>query len=198
MTTSTRGTRRRRYLWAGAAVVIALAIAVAGVLWWAPSRYLPWDSAPFPEIDRSSLDAGQARVVDILETEHRAGRPGTHYSEGIEEEWCADFVSWVMREAGMPLSNPHSGHWRIPGVYTLQEYYESVDRFEQAGGGYVPRIGDVVLYDNTSWVGQHTNVVVAVDGDTATTVGGNEFGRVRVHTLEWSGDSAVVGFGRLS
>lgn len=55
----------------------------------------------------------------------------------------------------------------------------------------------MVLYDNSSWVGQHTNVVVAVDGDTATTVGGNEFGRIRVHTVDWTSDSAVVGFGRL-
>ncbi|SEE45094.1 CHAP domain-containing protein [Rhodococcus jostii] len=174
-----------------------IAVAAGGVLWLAPDRYLPWDTADFPAVDTTALSPQQARIVGLLETEHGRQRPGTFFSEGVEEPWCADFVSWIMREAGQPLSNPNSGHWRIPGVYTLREYYESQSRFEQVGAGYRPTVGDVVLYDNSSWVGQHTNIVVAVDGDTATTVGGNEFGRIRVHTVDWSTDSAVVGFGRL-
>jgi hypothetical protein len=35
-----------------------------------------------------------------------------------------------MRQAGTSLNKPNSGSWRIPGVYTLQEYYQSVGRFE--------------------------------------------------------------------
>ncbi len=54
-----------------------------------------------------------------------------------------------------------------------------------------------MLYDNEFRIGQHTNFVVAVDGDTATTVGGNELGKIRVHDLDWLSDGAVVGFGRL-
>ncbi|MGW0175582.1 CHAP domain-containing protein [Rhodococcus sp. NPDC003322] len=198
MTTPTpTRTRRRALVWTAAAVSL-LAVLVVGVLWAVPSRYLPWDTTGFPDVDRGALSAQQVAVVDLLEAEHDAQRPGTFYSEGVKEPWCADFVSWIMREAGQPLSNPNSGHWRIPGVYTLQEYYQSEDRFEPVGGGYRPVVGDVVLYDNSSWVGQHTNVVVAVDGDTATTVGGNEFGKIRVHTVDWAEDSAVVGFGRLA
>ena len=174
-----------------------MVVVAGGVLWLAPDRYLPWDTAEFPTVDTTTLSPPQARIVALLEAEHGTQRPGTFYSEGVEEPWCADFVSWIMREAGMPLSNPNSGHWRIPGVYTLQEYYESQSRFQEVGDGYRPAVGDVVLYDNSSWVGQHTNFVVAVDGDTATTVGGNEFGRIRVHTVDWASDSAVVGFGRL-
>ncbi|WP_037202990.1 MULTISPECIES: CHAP domain-containing protein [Rhodococcus] len=191
-------TRRRRRAGVILGAVVAVMVVVAGgVLWLAPDRYLPWDTAEFPAVDTSALSPQQARIVGLLEAEHDRQRPGTFYAEGVEEPWCADFVSWIMREAGLPLANPNSGHWRIPGVYTLQEYYESQSRFEEVGGGYRPTVGDVVLYDNSSWVGQHTNVVVAVDGDTATTVGGNEFGRIRVHTVDWTSDSAVVGFGRL-
>ncbi|RZK95402.1 MAG: CHAP domain-containing protein [Rhodococcus sp. (in: high G+C Gram-positive bacteria)] len=189
--------RRRRLGWVLAAVAAVIAVAAGGVLRLAPDRYLPWDTADFPAVDTTALSPQQARIVGLLETEHGRQRPGTFFSEGVEEPWCADFVSWIMREAGQPLSNPNSGHWRIPGVYTLREYYESQSRFELAGGGYRPTVGDVVLYDNSSWVGQHTNIVVAVDGDSATTVGGNEFGRIRVHTVDWTTDSAVVGFGRL-
>ncbi|ORJ92034.1 CHAP domain-containing protein [Prescottella equi] len=188
--------RRRLAMWI-ASVAAVLVLVAGAVLWWAPPRYLPWDTASFPDVDTSALTPTQAKVVGLLENEHREQRPGTFYSEGVKEPWCANFVSWVMREAGEPFSNPNSGSWRIPGVYTLQEYYESQGRFEPIGNGYRPKTGDTVLYDNEFRIGQHTNFVVAVDGDTATTVGGNELGKIRVHDLDWLSDGAVVGFGRL-
>lgn len=189
-------TRPRRRTGRWIAGILAVVVLVAGgVLWLAPSRYLPWDTTAFPDIDAASLTPDQVTVVDLLEQEHDRQRPGTFYSEGVEEAWCANFVSWIMREAGQPLSNPNSGSWRIPGVYTLTEYYQEQGRFEPKG--YSPSVGDVVLYDNSSWVGQHTNIVVSVDGDTATTVGGNESGKIRVHTVDVRSDSAIVGFGRL-
>lgn len=80
-------------------------------------------------------------------------------------------------------------------MYTLQEYYEAAGRFD-AVGAQPPRVGDVVLYDRSSGFGQHTNIVVAVDGESAVTVGGNEMGRIRVHSLDWRSDGGVVGFGR--
>lgn len=192
---ATARTRRRWPLWVAACTAVVV-VAVVGVLWLAPSRYLPWDTEAFPEVNAGELTTDQARVVELLRTEHELQRPGTFYAEGIDEAWCADFVSWIMKEAGLPLSNPHSGSWRIPGVYTLQEYYQEQGRFE-AVGDYTPSVGDVVLYDNTSWAGQHTNVIVAVEGGEAITVGGNEAGKIRVHTLNYASDSGVVGFGRL-
>lgn len=188
-----RPRRRTRRLVAG--VVVALIVLVGAVLWAAPSRYLPWDTTAFPEVDASVLTTEQATVVNLLRSEHERQRPGTFYSEGVEQAWCANFVSWIMREAGQPLSNPNSGSWRIPGVFTLTEYYQQVGRFEPAG--YEPDVGDVVLYNNSSWTGQHTNIIVAVDGDTATTVGGNELGKIRVHSVDVRSDSAIVGFGTL-
>ncbi len=187
-------TSRRKWGWV-AGVLAATVLLAAGVLWLAPSRYLPWDTTAFPDVDAAALSSEQAEVVELLRTEHTRQNPGTFYSDGVEEAWCANFVSWIMREAGQPLSNPNSGSWRIPGVYTLTEYYQDEGRFEPKG--YIPAVGDVVLYDNSSWIGQHTNIVVAIDGNTATTVGGNELGKIRVHTVDVSEDSAVVGFGHL-
>jgi hypothetical protein len=43
-------------------------------------------------------------------------QPPEVFSEGTAEPWCADFVSWVMYQAGFSLDNPDSGSWRIPGV----------------------------------------------------------------------------------
>ncbi|MCR5977345.1 DUF2272 domain-containing protein [Gordonia jinghuaiqii] len=189
--------RRRRTVVLVAGAMLAVVLAGGGLLAWhtVPERWLPWDTAEFPQVDASQLTPAQLRIVESVRAEHSAQRPGTFYSEGVDEAWCANFVSWVMRAAGQPLSNPHSGHWRIPGVYTLQEFYEAQGRFEPVGNRS-PRVGDVVLYDRSSGFGQHTNIVVAVDGASATTVGGNEMGKIRVHTLDWSSDDGVLGFGR--
>lgn len=65
------------------------------------------------------------------------------------EPWCADFVSWVYKEAGHPLKNPNSGSWRIPGTYTLREYYEAQGAFRPADSGYEPQLGDVAIYEDS-------------------------------------------------
>lgn len=134
-----------------------------------------------------------SRLSTCSGAEFEANAEGTKYSEGVKEPWCADFVSWVLREAGAPLSNPHSGSWRIPGVYTLTDYFEAAGRFRDPG--YRPEPGDVVLYSPDWRLGQHTNFVVAVDGDEMTTIGGNEGGISRGEvSLD---DSGIVGFGAL-
>ncbi|MBJ8343675.1 CHAP domain-containing protein [Antrihabitans sp. YC2-6] len=150
----------------------------------------------FPAVDPASLGPGQQRIVEILRTEFDGQRPGTTYSEGVEEAWCADFVSWVMREAGVPFANPNSGSWRIPGVAALEEYYRGTDRFVAAGSDFRPVIGDVALYSAASPFGQHTNIVVAVDGAEITTVGGNEGNEIRVSTFTIGADPGLVGFGK--
>ncbi len=76
---------------------------------------LPGKPVAFPQIDRAALDPGQARIVDVLQAQYDAQPGGSHFSEGVEEPWCADFVSWVLNEAGRPLSNPNSGELADPG-----------------------------------------------------------------------------------
>lgn len=149
----------------------------------------------FPRIDRTALDPAQARIVDVLQAQYDAQPGGSHFSEGVEEPWCADFVSWVLNEAGQPLSNPNSGSWRIPGVYTLQEYFQAAGRFTEPDG-YRPRTGDVVMYADGSPLGLHTNFVVTVEDNAITTVGGNEEGGIRVHTLDDAETAGILGYGR--
>lgn len=158
---------------------------------------LPGKRVAFPQIDRAALDPARARIVDVLQAQYEAQPGGSHFSEGVEEPWCADFVSWVLNEAGRPLTNPNSGGWRIPGVYTLQEYYQAAGLFA-APDGYLPHTGDVVMYAEGSPLGLHTNFVVAVDGNAITTVGGNEEGGIRVHTLDDAETAGILGYGRLA
>ena len=154
---------------------VAVVVVVAGALWW----FARGDDAlagenldSFPAVDHSILTAQQSALLSVLEQEWESGSPGTKYAEGVEESWCADFVSWSMNQIGTPFSNPNSGSWRIPGVYTLQEYYESIDAFVPYGQDYQPKVGDTILYGDSSPFGQHVNVVLVNDAGTLTTVGG--------------------------
>lgn len=153
------------------------------------------EKIPFPIINESQLSDDQIKVVSILETEYNLNPDGAKYSEGVSEPWCADFVSWVFNQAGRPLENPHSGSWRIPGTYTLREYYESVDKFKPADSSYSPKVGDIMLYDNPSPFGQHTNIVIKNDDGVVTTVGGNEPGGIRISTHSVRGDTGFIGYG---
>ena len=192
----------RRALWIAGAVAAVVVVAVVGLA----ALFARTDVAtppaaetaqpqPFPQIDRAALSPTQLRVIDDLHAQFDAQSPGETYSEGVTEPWCADFVSWVMKQAGTPLQNPNSGSWRIPGVYTMQEYYQSAGRFEPPG--FQPRPGDVVLWGEHSPMGLHANVVVAVDGAQLSTVGGNE-GGIRVRTATVGPDTGLLGFGRLT
>lgn len=82
--------------------------------------------------------------------------------------------------------------WRIPGVYTLHEYFVAQKTYREAGT-YAPKIGDIALYlDNRG----HTNIVISVDGDSMTTVGGNETGHIRLNTQKFTkGTEGLSDFG---
>jgi hypothetical protein len=164
-------------------------------------------SEQFPSVDTTTLSEVQQRIIMLARQEY-AKRPVSYdkamlvYSEGYKEPWCADFVSWVMKEAGAPYSNPHSGHWRIPGVLTLREYYQSQERYISSNAGYTPRIGDVAIYIGEKTLdgrsSQHTNIVIKVEGDQMLTIGGNERGRMRISKQNFKGSAnSLVGFGLL-
>lgn len=149
----------------------------------------------FPDIDKSSLSSEQMKLISVLKTEYALNPAGTKYSDGITEPWCADFVSWVFKEAGAPLINPHSGGWRIPGTFTLREYYGSVGKLQLATAGYSPKTGDIMLYDDPSPFGQHTNIVIKNDHGVITTIGGNEPGGIRIVEHTDRDDAGFIGYG---
>ncbi len=200
-TVRTRGFGRTRWLILTLLIVIGvLGAAVAvGVPWW-HNRTDAIAGEPlqdFPRIDPATLDGNQDRIVSVLRIEFEHPGDGPKYAQGANEPWCADFVSWVLRQAGQPLSNPNSGAWRIPGVATLQEYFEANGRFTALDSGYRPRTGDVVIYAPGSPFGQHTNIVLASDDHTLTTIGGNERGAVRMHRYDPAKVPGIVGFGHM-
>lgn len=196
-----RDVRWTRWLLPVALVVVGVLAAgvVVGLPWWRDRTAAITGERleAFPDVDAAELDPARDRVVTVLRTEYANPGNGHKYAQGVDEPWCADFVSWVLREAGHPLSNPNSGSWRIPGVATLQEYYEASGRFAAADSGYRPRPGDVVIYAPGSPFGQHTNFVLAASDRSLTTIGGNERGAVRIHRYDPATISGIVGFGHM-
>ncbi len=161
-------------------------------------------TTPFPSIDTSNLSQEQIKIINLARTQY-AKHPISYdqavltYSQGDKQAWCADFISWIMMRAGTPYSNPNSGSWRIPGVYTLQQYYQSQHRYE-AAGSYTPRPGDVAFYIGSNDFGLttsgHVALVIKVNGNAMTTIGGNESGRMRIDTQPiHKGVNRLVGFG---
>ena len=151
--------------------------------------------AVFPDIDTTSLSPPRQKIISLAKTEFKAQSAGTKFSQGAEEAWCANFVSWIMYQAGAPLKNPHTGSWRIPGPFTLREYYEANGRFKAANSGYQPLPGDVAIYRNSPVFGDHTNIVLKNDNGVLTTVGGNEANRIRVFVNYDKQSDGLLGYG---
>ena len=154
----------------------------------------PGESA-FPDIDTANLSPTRQKIISLAKTEFKAQSAGVKFSQGAEEAWCANFVSWIMYQAGAPLKNPHTGGWRIPGTFTLREYYEAAGRFKPANSSYQPLPGDVAIYRNSPVFGDHSNIVLRNDNGVLTTVGGNEANRIRVfvnHDKQYDG---LLGYG---
>ena len=91
------------------------------------------------------------------------------YSQNVHEQWCADFVSWVYDQAGYPLQpNPN---WKIASVAGIQAVGEQNQQFQwhPIGSNYTPVPGDIQIHG----IG-HVNIVVAVNGNTLTLIGGDQ------------------------
>lgn len=204
---------RRKLLMIGTAIVVAVGGALAigynerhrikGQVMQIQAHREPTPMAEFPYIDTASLSPIQQKLLAQLKAEY-ALHPVSFdqnvlkYTDGVQEPWCADFVSWNMRELGQPFVNPSSGGWRIPGVYTLREYYQSKDRWRQSGA-YIPQFGDVAVYAKSPSQ-SHTNIVLTVDttNHTMLTIGGNEEGHIKIKTKSYlPPHEDIAGFGAL-
>ena len=96
------------------------------------------------------------------------------YSDGANEAWCADFVSWVLKEAGSPYTGGTSGGWRQPGVSGSRAWFEKNGEFHLKAG-YTPKPGDIQInQEGDPTYPDHVAIVVAVNGNMATIIGGND------------------------
>jgi hypothetical protein len=101
--------------------------------------------------------------------------------------WCAYFVSWLANQAGTPLGNQGQGFGSVDQLYA---WAQSVGRAVPNGQGYVPKPGDLIVWD------EHIGMVEGVLPDgRIQTIEGNSSDRVsrNVHDA-----SSALGYVRMS
>lgn len=177
------------------AIIIAIAVGL-GMIISAALVVRTAMQSPF-DVITDDLAPTQRTIVTLLEQEYYAQPAGIKYTEGDKEPWCADFASWIMREAGIPYTGGPESDWRLELVEPITQYYKDTGRFRTAAEGYAPKAGDVVMYRDPSPYGNHINIVIRNDNGLVTSVGGNEGGEIQVSTHRASDDPGLVGYGIL-
>ena len=120
------------------------------------------------------------------------------YTDSHLEYWCADFVSWVYKEAGKAFTGGSSGGWRIASVSSVQSWFEANGNWVSNGPGVIPNPGDIYTMgiSHTGIVEKvEGNVVYTISGNTATdnTGNGNGVGRGQYPV----GSSEILGYGSM-
>ena len=101
--------------------------------------------------------------------------------------WCAYFVSWAAKQAGVPLGDHGQGFGSVDALYSWAQH---AGRAQPVSSGYVPKPGDLIVFN------QHIGIVENVlPGGQIQTIEGNSSDRVsrRTHSR---GDA--IGFVRTS
>ena len=153
----------------------------------------------------SSVASGSAaKIVAIAEQEYAGGASEANdgylkYTGNRRQDWCAWFVSWVLNEAGVPFTEGSPEKWSIPWVPNVYSYFLNKNTFHPARSGYVPKPGDIVIWDYGQ-KGQinlldHVSIVTAVDGKQLTTIGGNEADKILKSTFASYDNTDIFGYG---
>jgi hypothetical protein len=101
--------------------------------------------------------------------------------------WCAYFVSWAAREAGVPLGDAGQGFGRVDDVWA---WGQSAGKAIPAGSG-TPQPGDLIVWD------EHIGMVESVGADgSIRTIEGNSSNSVAQRTYGSDGGGAI-GYVRL-
>lgn len=101
----------------------------------------------------------------------------------LNSAWCAAWVTFVMRSAGVPTESVPN----FASCSTAVRWFTAQGRFKSRASGYVPKPGDIIMYE---WSPQnngtayddgedHTGIVEAVSEGNIHTIEGNSGGVCR-------------------
>ena len=92
-------------------------------------------------------------------------------SGGSYYAWCAYFISWCARQAGIPTSIISNASYACAGMDNGD--FKNLDYY--ARGSYTPKVGDLVFFcwEGNSSCWDHVEIVIGVDSSNVTTLGGN-------------------------
>ena len=113
---------------------------------------------------------GWERLNEYFLTAYGSEGPGhfstndVRFKKNTLQSWCGIFILWAAKSAGLT-----SAVWQSTTIdgYLEPEGWKRVNAHKK---GFVPRPGDIGLFGGEN---QRRNIIVAVNGDTITTVDGN-------------------------
>ena len=109
---------------------------------------------------------------------------------GIDAEWCAMFISWCARQAGIPtyiINN--ASRAATDGAGGTQKYYFHMASYRKAN--YTPVLGDIVFFSSTGYGTDHVGIVVGFTDTGIITVEGNRLNAVRMNTYDFDNEYIV-------
>jgi hypothetical protein len=88
--------------------------------------------------------------------------------------WCAYFVSWACKQAGVPIMDGGAGSGSVDAVYA---WAQKTGRAQPASSSYAPRPGDLIVFH------EHIGIVENVlPNGQIQTIEGNSSDRVSRRT----------------
>lgn len=158
----------------------------------------PAAAAPAGDDVRSRIVAAAQGEVGVVESggedrgerivEYRRAVTGDGEQAEAPEPWCADFVSWAYRQAGVPI-NDGRGEDYVP---FLKEWAQRGSRYH-SGGSYQPRPGDIAIFDWDGGRDDHVGIVEKVEGGMVHTIDGNFGDKVQRNSYPL-GDARLTGY----
>jgi hypothetical protein len=135
-------------------------------------------------------DAGEDKDKAGRIREYRTAVTGPGEDPDNAEAWCADFASWVWKQAGAPFGKNGQGE---DYTVAMVEYAKKQGTWKPRGD-YTPKPGDMVLID---WQGgndvDHVAIVEKVENGKVYTIAGNESDRVKSASYALD-DKRMMGF----
>ena len=143
--------------------------------------------------NESHLYGGSSGSNNYTEYGYWYGTQVQGSSSGFYKSWCAIFISWCARQAGIPTSIISNASYACAGSDNGD--FKNLDYY--ARGSYTPKVGDLVFFcwEGNSSCWDHVEIVIGVSSSEVTTLGGNTSNN-NVKSRKWSlSNSNIRGYG---
>ena len=151
--------------------------------------------------NNSNGNQQRKRIVEIAKTQ--LGKTNANHTYRNDDyAWCASFVVWCARQAGIDKSIIKTSGYATADDLGVEYRGRSADR--KTGINYTPQSGDLIFFDwafdgynykaPASAHGDHVGIVEKVENGYVTTIEGNSGGKVKSITYKLT-DRNIKGYG---
>ena len=128
-------------------------------------------------VAKSQVGYQEGSSSSRLSGEVRGNANCTEYGRwyGLQDMWCAMFVSWCANAAGISTSTVPKHCYTPSGLSWFKSRGLAYSRATVARGGYTPQPGDIIYFKSSrnSNTTNHIGIVTSYSGSTVYTIEGN-------------------------